>query len=112
MLTSLIMYSCNKDDTNIDIEELHCTIVSDSLKIEPVCSFNPQSFKTVPFPVRVLHNGEVISHPEFEFDWSSDENFNSSAISITYEQLPLSVTVKEISNNCVSTTTLRSDYWD
>lgn len=98
--------SCSKND---DITETGCTF---EIVLEPICSFYPKAVPTAPFPVRVLRDGQMTSHTEYTFNWSSDPTFGGSAISVTYENLPLTVEVTEISTGCKAEAVIEPDYWD
>lgn len=80
--------------------------------ITPFCSFNPKVAKESPIPVGILKDGENIFGENYDFSWSSDPTFKGSAISVRYIDLPLSVTVTDLSTNCVAEATLNQDYWD
>jgi len=101
-----LLISCDKDD---EIAEMPCEL---EIILEPVCSFNPKLAPDVNFPVRVLLNGNVISHPEYSFSWNSDPNFSGSAISVSFTDLPLEVVVTEISTGCSGQAILEKEYWD
>lgn len=101
-----IFSSCNKDE---GITETPCVF---EIVVEPICSFNPKNAQTVAFPVKISSDGVYIIHPDYEFDWSLDPNFHGSAISTTYEQLPLTVTVTEVATGCTAEATLENTYWD
>ena len=94
--------SCSKNHST------SCTI---DVIIEPICAFNPKTAQTVAFPVVILKDGAMISHEAYDFTWSSDPDFKGSAISITYEQLPLTATVIEKSTGCETEVTLEKTYW-
>lgn len=106
LIALFILSSCNKNDDTIDKA---CTF---DIVLEPICSFYPKALPTVPFPVRVLRDGQMTSHTEYTFKWSSDPTFGGSAISVTYENLPLTVEVTENSTGCVSEAVIEPDYWD
>jgi len=89
-----------------------CELTSENIVIEPICSFNPKVQTTTAFPVQVLYNGESISHTNFEFNWSSDADFGGSAISISYDELPLTLTLIEKATDCEATAMLEQSYWD
>lgn len=101
-----LISSCKKND--IVIEE-PCTF---EIMLEPICSFDPSTAQTVPFPVKVVREGTDAVHPDYEFNWSSNADFHGSAISITYQQLPLTVTVTEVATGCIGGATLEGTYWD
>jgi len=106
MIIGLAMSSCSKnetpEDTNCDYEIL----------LEPICSFNPKVAQTVPFPVNVQRDGSFLTHPEYEFSWSTNQDFGGSAISVTYQDLPLTVTITDTSNGCTGEATLENTFWD
>jgi len=112
---SIVVCSCSSDDENIEdvILEERCLFVSENLTVLPVCSFNPKTNTTVNFPVLVQYEGETIGdHALYDFSWSSNADFKGSAISISYDNLPLTVTVTELATDCVSETTIAQAYWD
>lgn len=106
LIGTFLMSSCSKSD---DVTEAPCMF---DIVVEPVCSFIPKNAQTVPFPVRILREGATTSHPDYEFTWSTNADFKGSAISVTYEQLPLTVNITEVSTGCVSEATLENTYWD
>lgn len=105
-MTVLGLISCDKEE--MSNSETDC---EQDLLLEPVCSFDPTVLTTVPFPIWVLIDGVQITSTEYTFVWSSDADFTGSAISATYDQLPLTVTVTEKSTDCVGEATLTADYW-
>lgn len=110
MVLPVILIGCSKESN--DEAEKNCLITSDMIFIEPICSFDPRQATTVQFPVRVLINGEVSNQEDYDYDWSKDPNFKGSAISVSFEQLPLTLSLTEISTGCEVEATLVSSYWD
>ncbi len=113
LLSIFLLSSCAKNEAEIiKPKEDNCTFLSADIIVEPVCSFNPSLFPTIQFPVRILHNGEVVVNPAYMFEWSTDSTFKGSAISINYEMLPLTATVTEVESDCIATAVLTTEYWN
>lgn len=110
MVLAIMLVGCDKEDNDPNIDD--CLITDTMLVLEPVCSFDPRQATTVQFPVIAKLDGLVPGHDEFTFSWSKDPDFNGSAISISYEQLPLVLILTEISTGCEAEATLGSDYWE
>lgn len=108
---SLLIYSCNKDDI-ITTSETNSTECELEIVLEPVCSFDAEQYPGVKFPVRVIQNGLVLTHPDYDFLWDIDTSFSGAAISVSYSDLPLSVIVTEDSTQCEGQAILNTDYWD
>ena len=106
LLLAISFISCNDDETTA---EMLCEL---EISLEPVCSFYPKSAQDVQFPVIVISNDEVIGLTNYSFDWSKDPNFKGSAISVSYVQLPLKLTVTETATGCSAEAVLEKEYWD
>ena len=100
-----VLTSCNNEET---VTDNLCDI---EISAEPVCSFNPEFSPEVNFPVFVLSDGVMVSSDDYNFLWSADPEFGGSAISVSYNQLPLTVTVTEIASGCTVEATLDQSYW-
>lgn len=105
LLATLSFLSCQKETEE---KETPCEFLA---TIEPICSFNPKTNTKVSFPVKVTVDGVNAGHDLYQFSWSKDAAFKGSAISVTYEQLPLILTLTEIETGCVAISTLSQDYW-
>ncbi|MDA8692529.1 hypothetical protein N9L92_00590 [Saprospiraceae bacterium] len=105
------MSSCNKEESVIqeNVKEEMCEF---EITLDPVCAFDPTLAQEVQFPARVLNNGEVISGPDYSFSWNIDSEFTGSAISVSYGELPLIVTVTEVATDCAVEATLSTTFWD
>lgn len=108
LLLIVTMSSCSDEGPAM----LACDFDNKSIVLDPVCNFNPVVATTVSFPVWVLSDGVALHTSAYSFEWSSNPDFRGSAISVSYDQLPLTVTVTELSSDCVATTTLGTDFWD
>ncbi len=102
-----ITFSCTTT-----VPGISCELDDQTLVVEPFCSFNPKFYTDVAFPVRALLDNEDASSDEFTFKWSSDPDFGGSAISISYDLLPLEVEITEIATDCTKTAVLEKSYWD
>lgn len=104
--TIFILTSCEKEAFS---KNDPCEI---DIVIKPYCSFNPKFNQTVAIPVNVSSEGVVLSHNDYDINWSSDPDFKSGSISISYENLPLHVTVTNLLDECIGSATLDKSYWD
>ncbi len=105
IVITALFSSCSNDD---GLSELSCGF---ELMIEPFCSFNPKTAQTVAFPVMILKEAIIISHEEYDIEWSHDPDFKASAISVSYQQLPITARVTEKSTGCKTEVTLEKSYW-
>lgn len=108
-ILTISLISCEKEKQDI---EMQCEFEDAAITIEPLCEFNPKNLQSTHFPVRVVYNGKSLTHPAYKFNWSKDDEFHGSAISVSYEELPLTVTITEDSTSCVASTKLEKAYWD
>ena len=94
----LFITACSKSEeqqrNDCEFKEELCTIV-------PFCSWPPSPNADIGLPIAFQYNGDFVSHEEYNFLWSSDPEFGAGAISIRYEDLPVSVVVTEIATGCV-----------
>lgn len=104
-ISCFIISSCSNQIGVIET----CTI---EITLEPLCSWNPADFPNAPLPVRVLENGVPIESSTHTFTWSSDPDFTGSAISVTYNQLPLTGEATDKVTGCVGEATLDQSFWD
>lgn len=102
--------SCS--DTPPPFEDVDCELVDREVVLEPVCNFDPTIYTTVQFPVVVIIDGERVSQDSYTFSWSSDGDFRGSAISVSYSQLPLVLTLTEAGSECQVMSMLDTDFWD
>lgn len=109
LILSILMItavSCSKEDTSTINE---CEFNDEVTAVEPVCAFNPRTLPTVPFPIFVTLNEERLPFEGYTYLWSSGSV--ASAVSSTFEGLPISVTVTEASTGCEAVLQLDQSYW-
>lgn len=75
----------------------------DTVIIEPIC-LNPCEYPGLQIPFHVVNGvGTVLSSPNYSFNWSNGST--DAFTSATSAQLPLTVTVIDLANGCVYSTT-------
>ena len=109
LICTLLSVSCS---TEIVPEVKSCELDAKTLVVEPFCSFNPKFHPDVNFPVHAILDGENASSYDFGFSWSSDLEFGGSAISISYDKLPLELEITEYATDCTKIAILEKSYWD
>ncbi|MEZ4884881.1 MAG: hypothetical protein R3E32_09165 [Chitinophagales bacterium] len=114
----LALTSCSKDAeivTELDNEILNhaktsvCDLEDADVEIVPVCSFDPINFPEIPFPVYVYINGDRIPFQGYSYEWGTGSH--GSAISVTYNQLPVSLLLTEDATDCQIALTLNQSFW-
>ena len=104
-LAVIFFSSCEKQ-----VEEtLECDFNEEVCAIVPFCTWPPSPNASIPLPVQFQYNGEFASHEEYQYTWSSDPDFGGGAISLRYEDLPVTVNVLEIATGCEVEITLSAD---
>lgn len=106
MTMGCLFTSCIKSEAPLE------NVCELEIRLEPFCSFNPKLSPTTPFPVRPLAENLNLSNEDYFFSWSHDLDFGGSAISVTFEQLPITLQLTEKSSGCVAEATLDNTYWD
>ncbi len=86
-----------------------CGLEDADVEIIPVCSFDPSNFSQIPFPVYVYLNGERIPFEGYSYEWGTGSH--GSAISVTYNQLPISLLLTEDDTDCQVVLTLDESFW-
>ena len=88
---------------------LLCVFNEETVNMKLFCSFDPETEPNQAFPIATEYNG-VFIHAGYTFLWSNGSE--STAISPTYLDLPVSVIVTEETTGCTVTLTLDVDYWE
>ncbi len=89
--------------------DILCIFDDGDVEIHPFCNANPIDFPETSFPISVVLNGERIFHIGYSYEWSTGSN--GSAISISYNELPVTLTLTEGATGCQIVLTLDQDYW-
>lgn len=107
-IVSIITFSsCSKEE--MAETKPPCEIPEGDLQLRPFCSFAPATSPDVQFPIAVWYLGDPVNVQGFEFEWSN--GVTSSAISVSYNQLPVTVLVKDIETGCERELTLDATFW-
>jgi len=117
-----LLASCSKDAeivNEFDREITNASYVQTASKtmvcdlegamIVPFCSADPIDFPKTSFPISVILNGERIFHVGYSYEWSTGSN--GSAISISYNELPVSLILTDDPTGCQATLILDQSYW-
>ena len=105
---SLIAFSsCSKEDSAAS--KVNCEHLEGTLQLRPFCNFAPVNQPDVPFPIAVWYEGSPVDLDGFTFLWDSGNT--SSAVSVSYGSLPITVEVTEESTGCVVALTMTTDFW-
>ncbi len=97
ILASLLIISCSK---SVDVQEIECEFTEELCTIVPFCAWPPSPNATLALPVAFQYNDAFVSHEEYSFLWSSNPDFGAGAISIRYDDLPVTVLVTELATGC------------
>lgn len=100
------MMSCSE---TVEEEIIDCEFTEDLCDIIPFCTWPPSPNATISLPIAFRYNGGFAPHEEFTFLWSSDPDFGGSAISVEYDDLPVTVVVTEKSTGCIVELTLAAN---
>jgi hypothetical protein len=111
-LSLVTLSSCGDRSDLTDADSTDCSLTDEMLTIEPVCSFDPSLLVDVQFPVQVWVDGELASLDDYTFAYSTRPDFRGSAISVSYSQLPLTVTLTEVDTDCSASAILTTTFWD
>ncbi len=100
------MMSCGKsEEEKVD----NCVFTAELCEIKPFCVWPPAPNTPIPLPVAFQYNGVNAGSQNYAFEWSSNLSFGGSAISLSYEDLPVTVKVTEIETSCEVELTLTAD---
>ncbi|MFK7906317.1 MAG: hypothetical protein AB8B69_14390 [Chitinophagales bacterium] len=119
---AFLLASCSKDAeivNELDME-LHShsktattsnstMCVLEGAVIVPFCSADPIDFPETDFPISVILNGERIFYQGYTYEWSTGST--ASAISVTYNELPVTLILTEDATGCQTTLILDQSYW-
>ncbi|MGB0930307.1 MAG: hypothetical protein ACPGVB_06005 [Chitinophagales bacterium] len=86
-----------------------CNLEDATIEIVPFCSADPANFPETAFPISVILNGERIFTQGYTYEWSTGSN--GSAITISYNELPVSLILTDDETGCQITLTLDQSYW-
>lgn len=106
ILTSFIIASCSKSE---ETEDPNCEFDAELCEIKPFCVWPPAVNTPIPLPVAFYYNGAPANHEYYTFEWSSNTSFGGSAISLSYEDLPVTVNVTEKETGCEVEMTLTAN---
>lgn len=109
LATTVGMASCSKEN-----EEMEETTSDECLSLEgavlaPICSFNPKTNTTTQFPISLTLDDVYMDYEHYSFLW--DSGSMASAVSTSYDQLPISVTITELATDCTTVLELDQSYW-
>ncbi len=106
ILASFIMFSCSKSEES---DEQNCEFDAELCEIKTFCVWPPAINTPIPLPVAFYYNGAPANHEYYTFEWSSNLSFGGSAISLSYEDLPVTVNVTEKETGCEVALTLTAN---
>lgn len=89
--------------------DILCIFDGADVEIHPFCNADPIDFPETAFPISVILNEERIFHQGYSYEWSTGST--GSAISISYNELPVTLTLTEDATGCQVVLTLDQDYW-
>lgn len=105
-LSLILITSCSKA---VEEEKLDCDFTEEVCQIVPFCNWPPSPNASIALPIAFRYNGEMLSHEDYKFEWSSDLDFGAGAISVWYDDLPVTVIVTELATGCIVESTLTVD---
>lgn len=103
------LISCSKEESSQTNE--NCDHLALELSLDPLCTFYPASSPTTQFAVRVIYQGSPVELDGLTFLWESTGSVGSAAL-LTYDDLPIMVTVTEEETGCEVVLSIDSDYWE
>lgn len=106
-ISMITFSSCSKEDSTQS--KTSCEIPEGDLQLRPFCSFAPASSPDTQFPIAVWYLVDPVNVQGFDFEWN--DGVTASAISVTYNSLPVTVTVTEIETGCERVLTLDTNFW-
>lgn len=109
LISVCTLYSCSKESSSNSNED--CDHLALELTLDPICTFLPSSNPTTQFGVRVIYQDSPLGLEGFTFLWESTGSVGSAAL-ITYNDLPMTVTVTEVETGCEVVLNIDSDYWE
>jgi len=98
--------SCTKDEP---ASKLNCEHLDSELQLRPFCNFAPANAPDVNFPIAVWYQGSPVDLEGFSFLWNDGNT--ASAVSVSYNSLPITVEITEESTGCVIEISLTNDFW-
>lgn len=90
-------------------QEKECEFEAELCSIVPFCAWPPVPDNTIALPLAFHYNDEIVSHEDYSFKWSSDPDFGAAAISVRYDDLPVTVVVTELATECEVEVTLSAN---
>ncbi len=106
-ISMIAFSSCSKEDSAES--KVNCEHLEGTLQLRPFCNFAPASAPEVVFPIAVWYQGSPVDLEGFTFLW--DGGSTSSAISVSYGNLPVTVEITEESTGCVVELSLTTEFW-
>ena len=108
LFASLFIISCGKSE---EMEEkiLDCEFTQELCELKPFCTWPPVPNAIMPLPVVFFYDGNQVNHEEYKFEWSAYPDYGAGAISLRYDDLPITVKVTEIATDCMVELTLTAN---
>ncbi|MGB1241453.1 MAG: hypothetical protein ACPG49_02955 [Chitinophagales bacterium] len=118
-----LLASCSKDTeivTELDKEVTNAVLLPttasktmicdlEGAEIITFCSADPANFPDTAFPISLALNGVRIFDQGYSYEWSTGSN--GSAITISYNELPVTLILTDDATGCQVTLTLDQSYW-
>lgn len=105
----IAVISCTKENNETeDTSREECQALEGAV-LTPICSFNPKTNTATQFPISLTLDDVYMDYEHYSFLWDSGSMAN--AVSTSYDQLPISVTITELATDCTLVLELNQSYW-
>ena len=108
LFVSLLIISCGKSEENEE-EVVDCDFTEELCELKPFCTWPPVPNSIMPLPVVFFYDGNQVDFEEYKFEWSAYPDYRAGAISLRYDDLPITVKVTELATGCEVDLTLTAN---